>query len=130
MSHASPSSPGFLLFAKKTMADKIKFIIAALIVVGALAGFYYFGSQPAVVRIAGLLVAAALAAAVFFQTAAGRNAWAFIGEYRAEVRKIVWPTRKETTQTTLVVMAMVVLIAAILWMFDSILTWIVKMVMG
>jgi preprotein translocase subunit SecE len=112
------------------MADKIKFFIAAVIVVGALAGFYYFGSEPAAVRIAGLLVAAGLAAAVFFQTAAGRHAWAFIGDARSEVRKIVWPTRKETTQTTLMVMAMVVLIAAILWFFDSILTWIVKMVMG
>lgn len=112
------------------MADKIKFFIAALLVVGALAGFYYFGNEPAVMRIAGLLIAAALAAAVLFQTAAGRHAWAFIGDARSEVRKIVWPTRKETTQTTIMVMLMTVVIAAFMWMFDSILTWIVKMVMG
>lgn len=112
------------------MADKIKFLIAALLVVGALAGFYYFGNEPAVLRIVGLLIAAGLAAAVVFQTTAGRQAWGFIGDARSEVRKIVWPTRKETTQTTIMVMVMTVLIAAILWMFDSILTWIVKMVMG
>lgn len=112
------------------MSDKIKFLLAALIVVGAIAAFYYFGSQPTVLRVIGLLVAAALAGAVLLQTAAGRHTWAYIGESRTEVRKIVWPTRKETTQTTIMVMVMVVLIAAILWLFDSILTWIVKLVMG
>lgn len=112
------------------MADRIKFLIAALIVGGGLGGFYYFAGEPAAMRIGGLLVAVGLAATVLLQTGAGRNAWEFVGEARTEVRKIVWPTRKETTQTTLMVMVMVVIIAAILWMFDSILTWIVKLVMG
>lgn len=112
------------------MSDKIKFLLAALIVVGAIAGFYYFGSQPTVLRVVGLLAGAAVAAAVLLQTAAGRQTWAYIGESRTEVRKIVWPTRKETTQSTIMVMVMVVLIAVILWLFDSILTWIVKLVTG
>ncbi|MDR2876423.1 MAG: preprotein translocase subunit SecE [Chromatiales bacterium] len=112
------------------MSDKIKFLLVALIVIGAIAGFYYFGNQPMAIRVIGLLMAAAVAAAVLLQTAAGKHTWAFIGESRTEVRKIVWPTRKETTQTTAMVMVMVVVSAAILWLFDSILTWIVKIVTG
>lgn len=112
------------------MADKIKFLLVALIVAGALGGFYYYGNEPLLFRVLGLLTAGAVAAAVFFQTTAGRHTWAYIGEARTEVRKVVWPTRKETTQSTLMVMVMVVLIACILWLFDSILTWIVKLVMG
>lgn len=112
------------------MADKIKFLVAALIVVGALAGFYFFGSEPLVYRVAGLLVAGSVAAAVFFQTVAGRQTLAYMGEARTEVRKVVWPTRKETINSTLVVIAMVVLIAIILWFFDWILTGIVRLVMG
>ncbi len=112
------------------MADKIKFLLAALIVVGALLAFYYYGNQPLLFRVLGLLVAGAVAAAVFYQTTPGRHTFAYIGEARTEVRKVVWPTRKETTQSTLMVMVMVVIIALILWLFDSILTWVVKLVMG
>lgn len=112
------------------MADKIKFVLAALIVGGALAGFYYYGSEPLLFRVLGLLAAGGVAAAVFSQTGAGRHTWAYIGEARTEVRKVVWPSRKETTQSTLMVMVMVVVIALILWAFDSILTLIVKSVMG
>jgi preprotein translocase subunit SecE len=112
------------------MADKIKFAVAALIIGGALAGFYHYGDESLLLRVLGLLAAAGVAAGVLFQTAVGRQTWAYLGEARTEVRKVVWPTKKETVQSTLVVMAMVVLIAVILWIFDSILTWIVKQVMS
>lgn len=112
------------------MVDKIKFVAAALIIGGAIAGFYHYGDESLLLRVLGLLLAMGVAAGVLLQTAAGRQTWVYIGEARTEVRKVVWPTKKETVQTTLIVMAMVVLIAVILWLFDSILTWIVKMVMS
>ena len=111
------------------MADNFKFVLAALIVSGGIAGFYYYGDQMLLMRVLGLLAAAGIATAVFLQTALGRQTWAYMGEARTEVRKVVWPTRKETVQSTLVVMAMVVLIAIILWIFDWILTQVVRMVM-
>lgn len=112
------------------MTDKIKFALAALIVGGALVAFYYYGREPLALRVVGLLIASAIAAVVFFQTAAGRQTLVYLGEARNEVRKVVWPTRKETTQSTLAVIGMVVLIALILWIFDSILAWIVRTVVA
>jgi preprotein translocase subunit SecE len=113
------------------MGDKIKFLLAALIIVGALGAFYYYGEDTSLLlRVLGLLVGIGVATAVFFQTATGRQTWAYVGEARTEVRKVVWPTRKETVQTTLAVMAMVVVTAFILWIFDWILTWLVKVLTG
>lgn len=112
------------------MGDKIKFGLAVLVVGAALGGFYYYADQSLLLRVIGLLAAAGVATAIVLQTAAGQQAWTYFGEARTEVRKVVWPTRKETVQTTLVVMVMVFIVALILWIFDSILTWVVKMLMG
>jgi len=112
------------------MVDTFKYILVALIVGGSLGAFYFFGDQSLLMRVIGLLVAAGVAAALFFQTTVGRQAWGFMGEARTEVRKVVWPTRKETTQTTLVVMGMVLLLAIIMWMFDWVLTLLVELLTG
>ncbi len=112
------------------MADKIKFVLAVLVIGAALAGFYYYSDQSLLLRVVALLVASAISAGIFFQTAPGRQLWAFFGDARQEVRKVVWPTRKETTQTTLVVVAMVIVVASILWLFDLFLTWAVKFFTG
>jgi len=112
------------------MADTIKYVLVALVVGGSLGAFYFFGDQSMLIRVIGLLVAAGVAAGIFFQTTVGRQTWGFIGDARTEVRKVVWPTRKETTQTTIVVMAMVVALALVLWLFDSVLTWLVKLLTG
>ena len=109
------------------MADTIKYVLVALIVGGSMGAFYFFGDHSLLMRVIGLLVAAGVAAALFFQTTVGRQAWGFMGEARTEVRKVVWPTRKETTQTTMVVMGMVVIFAVIMWVFDSILTYLVEL---
>jgi preprotein translocase subunit SecE len=112
------------------MADKIKFVVAALVISGALAAFYYYGHESLLLRVLGLLAATGIAATVFFQTSAGRQTLAYLGEARTEVRKVVWPSRKETVQGTLAVIAMVIVIAVILWIFDSILAWIVRTLVG
>ncbi len=112
------------------MADNIKFLLALLILGGALGGFYYYGDQSLLMRVLALVAAGGISAAIFFQTAPGRQLWGFFGDARTEVRKVVWPTRKETTQSTLMVVAMVIVVASILWLFDLFLTWAVKLLTG
>lgn len=100
------------------MADKIKIALAVLIVAAGIAAFYYLGDKPGIVQLAVLLVAGIAAIIVFFQAAAGKATWEFIKAARAEMRKVVWPNSKETIQVTLVVFAMVVLVALFLWIVD------------
>jgi len=112
------------------MADSIKFSFALILTAASIGGFYYFGDQSLLLRVIGLLVMASVVAAIALQTQTGKAAWAFIGDARMEVRKVVWPTMKETRQTTLVVMAMVVVIAIILWLVDVFFLWAVQTLTG
>ncbi len=100
------------------MADNIKIALAVLVLAAGIGGFYYFGEQPAFVRVLVVLGAAAVAIAIGYPTSAGRSLWEFIKAARGELRKVVWPSSKETVQVTLVVVAMVVVIALFLWVVD------------
>jgi preprotein translocase subunit SecE len=110
--------------------DLVKLVIAALVVIAAVAGFYIFADQSTPLRVAGLLVAAGVAAWIGLQTEPGRNLWNFLQDAQVEVRKVVWPTRQETTQTTLLVIAVVILAALILWGLDSVLRWAIRLLIG
>lgn len=109
------------------MADKIKLVLAVLVLAGAVGAFYYYGDESVLLRVAGILAAVGVATAIVYQTAEGRRAWSFLGESRTEIRKVVWPTGKETNQTTLLVLAMVVVVAILLWLLDMLLLWLVRM---
>jgi preprotein translocase subunit SecE len=89
-----------------------------LIVVVGIGGFYYFVDKPELVRVLVLLASFGAAVAVALQTAPGRSAWEFAKASRMELRKVVWPSNKETMQMTLLVVVMVVLIALFLWFVD------------
>ncbi len=112
------------------MADKIKYILAVLVIGGAIGGFYYYGDQSLLFRVIGMLVAIGISTAIMTQTIVGRQAWAFLGDANIEVRKVVWPSRKETIQTTLLVIAMVIVVALLLWVFDMFLGWAVQLLTG
>ena len=112
------------------MADKLKLLAAALIVAGAIVGFYVFADQALVVRVLGLLVAAGIAVAIALRTESGDKTWRFGQGALIEIRKVVWPSRKETTQTTLIVMAMVFVVGIILWVFDMFLSWAIQLLTG
>ena len=126
-----PSWPASMLVGKRTnkisMADKIKLVLAVVLLGLGIGAFYYYAQYSAPVRVLGLLVLVAVAVGVALQTQVGRQAWAFVLEARNEIRKVVWPTRKETTQTTLVVMIVVLLVAIILWLLDMFLLWAVQL---
>lgn len=110
--------------------DLIKMVVAALIVAAAVAGFYIYAEQSTPLRVAGLLAAVGVAAWIGLQTEPGRTLWNFILEAQIEVRRVVWPTRQETVQTTLLVIGVVILAALILWGLDSALGWAVKKLIG
>ena len=110
--------------------DTLKWLAATLLLGAAVWAFYHFGEESLLLRVIGLLIVAGGAAAIAFTTDKGRAAWEFMRESRTELRKVVWPTRKETTQTTLVVMGVVALMALFLWMVDGILSWAVRLLLG
>ena len=110
--------------------DFAKWVGAFVILGGGIAGFYYWSDESLLLRVIGLLVLSAAALFVAVQTEKGRTAWDFVRESHTEVRKVIWPTRKETTQTTLIVIAMVGLVAIIMWILDGLLAWLVKLILG
>jgi len=99
-------------------ADKLKLILAVLLLAGGIGGFYYFGDKTDLVRVTIILAAAALAITVTAVTAQGRSAWEFFKGARLELRKVIWPARKETMQITLIVFVMVILVAIYMWIID------------
>ncbi len=98
--------------------DRIKLVLAAAAAIGGIAVFYQLGDKPTVVRVAAVLLGFAAGAAIAFTTELGRAGLAFAKEARIELRKVVWPTRKETFQVTLTVILMVIVVAIFLWIVD------------
>jgi len=107
------------------MIDKIKLGIAALLVAAAVWGFYYLGASPMIARLGVILAGVLLATAVAWTSEPGKRFYVYSQEAIAETKKVVWPARKETVQTTGVVVAFVIVMAIFLWIVDAILAWIV-----
>ncbi|RDH96663.1 protein translocase subunit secE/sec61 gamma [Caldimonas thermodepolymerans] len=105
-------------------ADKAKLALAGVLVVGAVAAFYLLNQQDLWVRVAALIVALIAAVAVFFTSEPGKQLVAFGRESVREVKKVVWPTRKEAIQMTGYVFAFVVVMALFLWLTDKTLEWV------
>lgn len=112
------------------MQDTLKWLVATVLLGAAVTAFYYYGEESLLLRVIGLLIVAGGVAAIAFSTDKGRATWEFMREARTELRKVVWPTRKETTQTTLVVIGVVALVAIFLWMVDGVLSWAVRLLLG
>src|SRR5512134_777126 len=91
-----------------TKFDNVKLLSASLIVIAALGAFYYFADALLVIRVIGLLVSVAIAVFISLKTELGGHALEFIKDSRMELRKVVWPSRAETLQTSAAVILMVV----------------------
>lgn len=116
--------------AKESRFDLLKWLLVAVLVVVAVVGNQYFSAQPILYRVLGILVLAVIAAFLALQTAKGQALFSLAKEARVEIRKVVWPSRQETTQTTLIVVAVVLVMALLLWGLDSLLGWLVSMIVG
>ena len=106
------------------MADKIKFALALGLLIAGVAGFYLLADKAMVLRVLVVLGGVAAAVAVAWYTEPGQRFFEFGRETRSEVKKVVWPTRKETVQTTLAVFGFVVVMALFLWITDKSLEWV------
>lgn len=93
-------------------------LIAALLLVAGVYAYYAFEELPLFVRVGGVLVSLALAAVVMLRTSRGQNAWQFVQSARAELRKVVWPNRQETMQTTATVLVIVLILCVFFWLLD------------
>ena len=99
-------------------ADRFKLVLAVLALASGIAGYYYLGDKTLVVRVLALLGALAVTVAIAMQTELGRAAWAFGKDAQIELRKVVWPSRKETVQVTLMVVVIVIAVSIFLWFVD------------
>jgi len=110
--------------------DTLKLLVAASFVVAAILGFYYFDAYSQLLRVLGLLAVAGVAVLITYQTLLGKRIWQFASDAKVEVRKVVWPSRQETVQTTLIVFVMVLIMGIVLWLFDMMLGAILRMLTG
>jgi preprotein translocase subunit SecE len=116
--------------AENSRFDTVKLGAAVLLLAAAIAAFYRFDDQLLVVRVLGLLAAAGLSVFIAAQSTTGKTIISFISGAKAEVRKVVWPTRAETMQTTLAVILMVFLVGIFLWLLDMVLLWGIQILTG
>jgi len=122
MNTKADSTPG--------VADTAKLVLAVLVLVGGIAAYYYFENESILLRVAGLLVALAIGAVIAFQSLQGRMLWHFIQSSRNEIRKVIWPTRQETLQTTLTVLVFALILGIFFWILDLVLHWGTGMLTG
>ncbi len=108
------------------MADKIKIVVALMLVAAGVVGFYYLQETLAVFRVLSVLAGLVLAGLVFWTSVPGKRFFSFGRESVDEAKRVVWPTRKETFQTTGVVIAFALVMALFLWAVDAALMQVVS----
>ncbi|TCK06011.1 preprotein translocase subunit SecE [Marinobacterium mangrovicola] len=110
--------------------DALKWLVVIAIVAVGVVGNSVFSGESLLYRVLALLALALVAGFVAFQTAKGRTFFQLFKEAKNEIRKVVWPTRQETLQTTAIVVVAVLIVGLMLWGLDSLLGWLVSGVIG
>ena len=110
--------------------DSLKWVVVIALVAAGVVGNHYFSAESLLYRVLALLVLAVVAGWVALQTSKGKQFATLVSEAKTEIRKVVWPTRQELTQTTMIVVVFVLVVALILWGADSLIGWIVSLVIG
>jgi preprotein translocase subunit SecE len=113
-----------------TFVDTAKLALAVIILLAGLVGYYYFVDSPALLRALGVVVAVVAALGVAFTSIRGQLIWRFIQGSRVELRKVVWPTREETIQTTLVVLIFSLIGGVFFWLLDLVLLYLTTRITG
>lgn len=110
--------------------DLLKWLSVVVLIAAAIAGNIYFENQPAALRIAAMILIGLIIVGIAAFTDKGRQIIAFAQDSRIEMRKVVWPTRQETIQVTLLVVGIVIITALFLWGIDTVLLWLVQYITG
>jgi preprotein translocase subunit SecE len=114
----------------KTALDKLLLLLSIAIVFSGVIFYNTYPLMSGLLRILVLLSGIGLGVIILYQTSTGKNLWSFILTSRVELRKIVWPTRQETTQMTLVVVAFTFVMALFFWLLDMFLLWATRLLTG
>ena len=113
-----------------TIVDWLKWTVVMVLVAAGVVGNWYFGDWDFLYRALALVGLALVAGFAALQTERGQRVWNLAREARTELRRVVWPNRQETTQTTLIVLILILVFALILWGLDSGLSFLVKLLIG
>jgi preprotein translocase subunit SecE len=111
-------------------SDLVKWLAVAVIVAAGVYANAYFAAEPLVFRVIGVLVLGGVAAWIATKTVKGAAFVNLCLEARTEIRKVVWPTRQETTQTTIIVLVVVFVVAIVLWFVDWALGAVISRIIG
>jgi preprotein translocase subunit SecE len=98
--------------------DTVKLLLAALVLVGGIVAYYAYVEQSVLLAVVAVLVAVVLSVVLVLQTEMGRELWRFIQGSRVELRKVIWPTRQETLQTTMMVLVFALILGIFFWLLD------------
>ncbi|HVY53296.1 MAG TPA: preprotein translocase subunit SecE [Gammaproteobacteria bacterium] len=110
--------------------NKIMWLLVTLILAAGIVANYYYSQVAWALRLVAWLVGLPIVTLIALQTKQGKQALEFIKEARVELRKITWPARQETVQTTFIIAAMVVILSIVLWGVDGVLMWLVGWLTG
>ncbi len=107
-----------------TVADTLKLMASASILFASIVSFYYFSEVSVLIRALVIIFSLVISLLIFFRTQRGIIFWDFLQGSRVEMRKVVWPTKQETIQTTLTVFIFVLILGIFFWLLDFILLYI------
>jgi len=113
-----------------TFVDTAKLTLAVVVVLSGLVAYYYFGDSSQLLRVLSVIVALAIGAVVAFTSLQGRWLWKFIQSARVELNKVIWPTREETLQTTLIVLLVALIGGVVFFGIDQLLLLLTTWIMG
>ena len=108
---------------KSSGLDTAKLLAAIVVMIAGIFAYYWYNNQPDILRTGYVIIGMALALLLAWQTRIGHSTWTFIQGSRNEVRKMVWPTREETFQTTVAVIVVVLFTGLLMWLLDIFLFW-------
>ena len=110
--------------------DPLKWGVVFLLIAVGVVGNSYFSDESLLLRVVALVAMAIVVCLIAVTTERGGSLWQLVKGSRTEIRKVIWPTRQETTQTTVIVVIFVLIMALVLWALDSLLGWFVSMLIG
>ncbi len=113
-----------------TMQNYFRWSVGLVLIAIAIYGNSYYSLEPLLYRVLGVIVLIGLSTVVLLTTIEGKEALKLILESRTEIRRVVWPSRPETTQTTLIVIVAITIAGLILWGLDSLFGWVTASLLG